>query len=120
MFFNASPSRQDSEMREARKQFFIHGNGPIMNQFEPLEGRMSYYQTTYKGQSDTLKNIKIDNSDGCSTVFGMAPNLDTLKIQKLREAGFSKELYHFRDKKGPSDEFINRVSQMPFPFRNQN
>ena len=62
-------------MREARKQFLTHGNGSITHQFEALDGRQSYYQMMYKGQADNLRNVKVDNSDAVSTVFGMAPNL---------------------------------------------
>lgn len=49
MFYQASPSQQDKEMREIRKDFYTNGNGKITTFYEPLEGRASYYQHVFKG-----------------------------------------------------------------------
>lgn len=108
LFFRASPSKQDSEMRETRKNFLLHGNGPITSQFEAMDGRQSLYQMNFKGQADTLRNVKVDNSDGLSAAFGLTPDPRVLAMTKARETGFSKDLYTFRDKNLKSETLLKK------------
>jgi hypothetical protein len=71
-----------------------------------MEGKHSLYQASFKGQQSSLRNVKVDNSDGLSTVYGITPDPRVMAMTKARETHFNNDLYSFRDKHMKSDTFL--------------
>lgn len=67
MFYSASPSIEEAQLRKERMKFFTNGNGKVTAY---IDGGISSssYQTTFKGMQNRLRNVFVDNRQVMSNV----------------------------------------------------